>query len=329
MALKIGVIGGGNITGAHLPTLQKYVAAGEVELIGLADLNPGAQATAQQFGIQRFVADWRELVPLADAFLICVPTYLHAEVAVALLEAGKAVFCEKPLARTLEQADAIARAAQGSGAPLQIGFVRRFDDEWAAWRAAILAHKIGRPVVWRDLMAIAAPSAWYVQEELGGGPFLDGCIHNFDFALHTFGRAEWAFCHGRTLGEAATAIDTGSATVRFESGDELLLAWSWGLPAGCSGARVFEFLGPRGTIQRPTPDESAAHFVVNRGAGDSETVPFPASALGAAFARQMDEFVRVARRETLPQAGLAAGRAALSLALAVLESARTSQVVRL
>jgi predicted dehydrogenase len=194
-------------------------------------------------------------------------------------------------------------------------------------------------------MAGAGPyfAPWFTQDEKGGGPFLDGCIHNYDFALFTFGPVEWVFAHGRTLRESNSAIDTGSATIRFQSGDELLLAWSWGLPKGCSGTRVFEFLGPEGTLGFPggAPDESGnRHFVVTHGepvlpdgtTGEeipSEKVAFPANALTQGFARQMDEFIAVARGEKAPSADGCAGREALRVALAVLESSRTGEKVRL
>lgn len=329
--LRIGVIGAGGITSAHLPYLRG--CADTVELVGIADVRAEAAATlAEKYGIPRHGTDYRELWPQTDAVLICVPTFLHAAVAVEALHAGKHVFCEKPMARTLEQADAMLAAAKTSGAALQIGFVRRFDDEWLAWREAILAAKIGRPVVWRDIMAGAGPTApWFTTDELGGGPFLDGCIHNIDFSLHTFGPVEWVFTHGRTLRDSNTAIDTGTATVRFQSGDEMLLAWSWGLPENCSGGRIFEFLGPRGTLRWPQDEPAGAgerRFVVNHGTGIEE-IPFPANALTQGFERQMDEFIAVAQGQGKPRAGGAEGRAALQVALAILQSGRSQEVVRL
>ncbi|MBW3636774.1 MAG: Gfo/Idh/MocA family oxidoreductase [Armatimonadetes bacterium] len=326
--LKIGIIGAGGIVGAHLPHLA---ARKDIELTAISDVNPAGKATAEKFGIPNFFADYRELLPLVDAVLICVPTFLHASIAAESLRLGKAVFCEKPLARTLEEADRMAQASCESGAPLQVGFVRRFDAEWLAWRDAIQGDKIGRPVVWNDVSAISGPEApWYFRDDQGGGPFLDGCIHNYDFALHTFGPAQSVFCQGHTWRENATAIDTGTATIRFHAGDDLMLKWSWALPKGCSGTRVFELLGPRGTLSWPggVASDGRGRFVVNNG-NQREEIPFPAKALDEAFKAQMDEFIAVARRENAPRAGVQEGRAALQLALAVLASARSGEVVHL
>jgi myo-inositol 2-dehydrogenase/D-chiro-inositol 1-dehydrogenase len=324
--LRIGSIGGGGIASAHWPHLQ---AREDVELVALADVNPAAQETAQKQGIPQFFTDYREMLPQVDAVLICVPTHLHAEIAIDALNAKKAVFCEKPLARTLQQADTMAQAAAENDMPLQVGFVRRFDDAWLSWHDALQKDKIGRPVVWRDVAAGPGPTpAWFFRDEQGGGPFLDGCIHNFDFALHTFGPAQWVFCNAHTLNSEHTAIDTGTATVRFQSGDEMMLAWSWGLPSDVYGARVFEMLGPKGTFTWPESKQGEQRFVISNGVTNEESVLADAeTTLTQGFKRQMDEFIAVARREEAPRAGVQEGRAALQLALAVLESGRSGKVV--
>lgn len=328
--LRIGVVGAGGITGAHLPHLQQRSDA--VELVGVADVNAeAAAALAQKYSIPFQTTDHRELLPRIDAILVCIPTSLHHDVVLAALEAKVAVFCEKPFTRTLADAEALIQAEAAAGVPLQVGFVRRFDDEWLAWGKAVRNESIGRPVVWRDTMGGPGPGGWFCQDEIGGGPFLDGCIHNLDFGLMTFGPADWIFCHGRTLGAGNTAIDTGTATVRFKSGDELMLAWSWGLPRGCTAGRLFEFLGPRGTISWPRdvdPEAATRHFVINNGDTQRE-VPFPSSALGEGFKLQMDEFIEVARGQIKPRAGSREGIESLKLGLAIIESARTGQVVKL
>ena len=360
--LRIGVIGLGAIAASHLPQLLRRRQ--DVAVVAAADVSPAAQAVADKFDIPRLVSDYRQIIDDLDAILICAPTALHADMAVHALRHGQAVFCEKPLSRTLDQADAIKAAlspiagaapvstgfreiARGTRPPayaghstdsaaasstpvLQVGFVRRFDEEWLAWRDAVLAGKIGRPVVWRDIAASAGPAAaWFHDEANGGGPFLDGAIHSLDFALHTFGPARWVFCHGRTMKETATAIDTGTATVGFESGDELMLAWSWGLPAGCRGTRVFEMLGPGGLISWPNDDPGdspSRRFRIILGKETSHAVEFPRDSLTAAYDRQMDEFIDVALRRKPPRAGIVEGRAALRLALALLSSARSAKV---
>jgi myo-inositol 2-dehydrogenase/D-chiro-inositol 1-dehydrogenase len=328
--LRIGLIGAGAIAASHLPQLCRRTD--DVQIIGAADVS-AVPVCVEKFAIPRLVTDYRKMLDDVDAVLICTPTHLHASMAIDALRAGKAVFCEKPLARTMEQADAILAAQRTGGAPLQVGFVRRFDAEWLAWRQELLKESIGRPVVWRDIAASTGPSAaWFFDDAAGGGPFLDGCIHSLDFGLFTFGPVEWVFCHGRTMKPNATAIDTGTATVRFVSGDELLLAWSWGLPPGCRGSRVFEFLGPGGLMSWPgdEPKESAhRRFVITTGKESKREVRVPFDALTPAYDRQMDEFIDVALKRKPPSASGVEGRAALHVALAILESARSGEVIRM
>ncbi|HVK05363.1 MAG TPA: Gfo/Idh/MocA family oxidoreductase [Armatimonadaceae bacterium] len=329
--LRIGVVGCGGIANdAHLPQLAERKEAAEV--VGVADINPeAARKTAERWGIARTHADHHALLPDVDAVLVCTPTYTHAPIAIDALNAGKHVFCEKPMARTLDQAEAMRAASQKSGARLQVGFVRRFDDEWLAFGEALRAGAIGRPVVWRDVMSGPGPhwSPWFFQDEQGGGPFLDGAIHTIDFALHLFGPLAWVFTHGRTMGAGHTAVDAGSASLRFESGDELLLAWSWGLPVGCYGGRLFEILGPGGRIGWPGGEPQGSEtrrFVVDRGEpGGREEVSFVSKSLTKGFGLQLDEFFAVARGEREPRSGAREGIEALRVVDALLRSARSGQ----
>ncbi len=329
--LKVGIIGGGGIVRAHLPQLQKRSDA--VELVALTDVNPeAAKKTAEDFGIPRHTTDYKEWLDDVDAVVIGIPTHLHAKIGVDCANAGKHIFMEKPFTRTREQADELLAAAEKNGIQLQVGFVRRFDDEWLGWRELIQQEKIGRPVSWRNVSGGFGPAnLWFNIDEQGGGPFLDGCIHNIDFALYTFGPAEWAFANLRSMRDVNTAFDTGTATVRFQSGDEMMLAWSWGLPEGSSSSHVFDFLGPKGTLLYSNAkggDFEPNNFVLDYGQ-EKEAVPYPSGALHDGFNKQMDEFIEVASGRATPRAGGREGSESLDLALAILESARTGQVVKL
>ena len=330
--LKVGIIGGGGIVRAHLPRLKERSEL--VDVVAVSDVNAqAAQGTAEEFLIPRFSTDYKEWLQDVDAVVVGVPTHLHAQIGIDCANAGKHIFMEKPMTRTLEQTEELLAAVEKNGVRMQVGFVRRFDTEWMKWRELILENKIGRPVSWRHVMGgYGAPSPWFNQEEQGGGPFIDGCIHNIDFALYTFGPAQWAYLNARTMREGNTALDTGTATVRFESGDEMMLAWTWGLPAGCSAGGTFDFLGPKGTLmhgQYKGPQWKESHFALDYGdAHEREEVPY-VSDLGAAFGDQMDEFIAVAKGAKTPRAGGKEGLESMKLALAILQSGRTGEVVHL
>lgn len=328
--VKIGVIGTGGIATVHLPPLKER--SEEVELVAAADVNPAAKALADKYEIPHFVSDYRQILPMVDAVLINVPTHLHAQMTIDALLAGKHVFLEKPMTRTMAEANAVAETAAKSRGQLQIGFVRRFDDEWEGFRQAILAGELGRPITWRHVVTSSGPEIrWFNQDEQGGGPFLDGAIHNYDFGMYTFGPVEWVFAHLRTINAGHSAFDTGTATVHFASGDELMVAWTWGVPAGSIGGGLFDFLGPRGTLlpRADLPaDAPKAQFTIHQGK-ESRIVESPRRALDIGYKRQMNEFVDVALGRCKPRAGVREGLESLRVALAILQSGRTGQKVYL
>jgi predicted dehydrogenase len=328
--VKIGIIGAGGICTVHLPPLKER--SEEVELVAAADVNPAAKALVDKYEIPQFFSDYRQLLPLVDAVLINVPTHLHASMTIEALKADKHVFLEKPMTRTLDEAKEVAAAAAQSKGRLQIGFVRRFDDEWEGFRQAILAGELGRPVTWRHVATSCGPQIrWFTEDLQGGGPFLDGAIHNYDFGMYTFGPVQWVFAHLRTNNPQYTAFDTGTATVHFESGDELMVAWTWGLPPGCVGGGCFDFLGPRGTLL-PRADLPAdaikAQFTIHHGK-ESRTVESPRRALEIGYKRQMNEFVDVALGKCQPRAGVREGMESMRVALAILQSGKTGNKVHL
>jgi len=130
--LRAALIGCGNIgAGGHLPA---YAHIPEAELVAVCDaVEELAHAAAERSGATVYT-DYRRLLEQEDIEMvdICLPTYLHAQAVIAAMEAGKHVLCEKPMAHTLEAADAMIEAAQTNGVKLMIGQVRRFDHRYTS-----------------------------------------------------------------------------------------------------------------------------------------------------------------------------------------------------
>ena len=143
----VGEVREGDVTARQVEYLLNRAMMPDGTLSPTLDVVSTAQARASQFGIPNVLTDYRELLARddVDAVVIGIPTRFHAEAAVQALQAGKHVLCEKPLARTLEECDAIAAAARESGRVFQIAFVRRFDREWGTIRELIQNGAIGRP----------------------------------------------------------------------------------------------------------------------------------------------------------------------------------------
>ena len=129
--LKIGVIGNGNISGVHL---RAYSLNPNVEIYALCDINEKAmQRRAKEYGVTRLFTDVNEMVklPELDAVSVCTWNAAHAECAIAALNAGKHVLCEKPMAMNADEARRMQEAAEKNGKLLMIGFVRRFGNDCA------------------------------------------------------------------------------------------------------------------------------------------------------------------------------------------------------
>ncbi len=323
--VKVGVIGAGGMGNLHMGILSKMR---DVEITVICDEEKEKAIEAKlKFGAQRIETNFRKLLETdeIEAILCCVPTFMHTQIVIESARAGKHIFCEKPLCMTIDEASKIKRALDKSKVKFQIGFVRRFDDEWLKFKELIIDGKIGRPVIWRSINAGSAPSAkWYVDKKKGGGPFIDGAIHNYDFANYIFGKAKEVTAFLTKFREDSTAFDTGTVIVKFESEDELMMCWSWGLPAGASGSNLHDAIGPKGAIIFQKEE-----FVINQGANNVELVKIEPESLTKGYVKQLQHFISCIIEDKTPEVGILEGIESLKIASAVFESSRFSKKVHI
>jgi len=334
----IGVIGCGRLArNTHLPRLTRM---DQVTVVGVMDiLEQPAREAAQKYNLGFWTTDLDELLAREDidAVLVASWTHAHAEPTIKAAQAGKHVFCEKPIAPTVEEAEAMLSACARAGVKLMVGFVRRFDNEWLKLRELIQQGVIGRPVVWRSVMAAGGGdgSSWFMQRGKGGGVFVDLAVHHFDFARFTFGEPVSLFASTRTWQPKATAPDTGTAAIRFAEDDELVLSWSWGIAPGCQGAHLHDVIGPGpgsgGAIVFSEPafyrvSMEAPHVLtVNKPGGERETYPYERNDI---YMDELQHFVQCILEDTQPQVGGNDGRKALEISLAVLGAGQKQEVIQ-
>lgn len=221
--LNIGIIGAGRIGKVHAETLAFRVP--EAQTLAITDLNShAAEQVASRCGIPAVAGSADQI--LADhkikAVLICSSTDTHTDLIIRAAEAGKHIFCEKPIAHGLAKIDTALAAVQQAGVKLQIGFNRRFDPNFARVRAAVANGEIGSPrllhIISRDP---SPPPISYVK--VSGGIFLDMTIHDFDMARFLVGDdVEEVYTVAgvmvdRAIGEAGD-LDTALVMLRFRSG---------------------------------------------------------------------------------------------------------------
>ena len=221
--LRVGILGAGRIGRVHAETLAFRLPEGET--VAITDVNiEAAQSLAERCGIPKVTASAEEILDdrTIDAVLICTPTPTHADLIVKAAEAGKHIFCEKPIALELDKIDTALAAARAAGVKLQVGYNRRFDSNFMRVRQAVASGEIGKPnlmhIISRDP---APPPMAFVRTS--GGIFRDMMIHDFDMARYLMGEeVEEIYAAGGVLVEPEFAaegdLDTALAVLHFASG---------------------------------------------------------------------------------------------------------------
>lgn len=188
---------------------------------------------------------------------VCTPTFLHEKYAVAALQAGKHVLCEKPVALTLGAAERMRAAAQHSGLQLRIGLMRRFDPAQAQ---LILQHgQLGTPTLAQASMTAGIrPKRLMHDADGNGGPVIDMACHLFDLWSTLFGGQPLSVtAHGGTFARGSQeleaierlALDSAAVTLTYPNGHVGQLLISWGLPSGVPHREQHCYVGPRGLLE--------------------------------------------------------------------------------
>src|SRR4051812_10955489 len=219
----VALIGSGRMGAFHAETVALRLPA--ARLAAVADPAPGAaERLAGALGADRAYSDLAQLWedPAVEAVVIAAPARSHADLVVAAAGAGKHVFCEKPMAVTLPDADRAIDAARAAGVVLQVGFNRRFAADWRAARALLDAGTLGTPPPLRPLPP--HPGGFDASRVLPDTIFLETLIHDFDTLRHLNpgGEAVEVSAVGDALVEPGWRdrglLDTAVVTVRFDNG---------------------------------------------------------------------------------------------------------------
>ncbi len=221
--LHVGIIGAGRIGRVHAETIAFRLL--QAVPVAIADVRrQAAEEVAAHCGIRKVAACADEILadPDIQAVLICSSTDTHADLVMQAAQAGKHIFCEKPIDHSLAKIDRALDAVEKAGVKLQIGFNRRFDSNFARVRESIVRGEIGKPhmmhIVSRDP---APPPVAYIK--VSGGMFLDMTIHDFDMARFLIGdEVEEIYTSAGVMVDPeigkAGDLDTALVVLRFRNG---------------------------------------------------------------------------------------------------------------
>ena len=330
--VNIGIIGVGRIGRLHARNLKYQIPGSKV--LAVADIfEKSARETASQLEIPIAEKDYRVLLDNKDinAVVICSSTDTHAQIISEAAQAGKHIFCEKPIALDIDKIDQVITAVKNAGIKLQVGFNRRFDPSFKKAKDLVVNGTIGTP----HLVRITSrdpepPPISYVK--VSGGIFLDMMIHDFDMARYLLDQevvelmAVGSCLVDPAIGEAGD-IDTAIVTLKYENG-------AWGTIDNSRKAvygydQRIEIFGSEGCVMvgNPTPTE-----VMVNSAEDTKTdkpLYFFTERYQEAYLAEMKEFIKCIQEDTKPPVGGFDGKISVQMGYAAKESLTKGSFVKI
>ena len=330
--LRVGLIGLGRLGRLYGQYLAQRVPG--AVLAAVADHKAAnVEAFARDFSVPKYYVDHQELLsnPDIEAVAVVSSTHTHKQVVIDAANAGKAIFCEKPISLTLAGAGEMMRAVEKKGVFFQMAFQRRFDRGYqAAWRK-MKEGEIGEPMMFTSISRDPyAPPIEFCDPKVSGGMIADMGAHDFDVARLFMGDVQRVHAIGATLAyekmQAVGDIDNAVIDLVFKNG-------SLGV-VQLSRKSVFgydirgEIWGTKGSIQigyyRQTPI-----LILSASGVSHDAVPYFMERFEDAYLAQINDFVDHVSKGLPPSVTAADAEAALRISLAANLSRQQNRTVEL
>ncbi|WP_386686939.1 inositol 2-dehydrogenase [Lonepinella sp. MS14437] len=262
--IKVGIIGAGRIGRVHSESITKYVKGAEIKAISDVRVTEELEIWAKAMGILNVYQDYQQILqdPEIDAVLVCSSTNTHAQISIEAAQAGKHVFCEKPVDANPEKIRQVLTAVEKAKVKFQVGFNRRFDHNFKAIRDRVVAGDIGEPHIIRVTSRDPeAPPVEYVK--VSGGLFFDMTIHDFDMIRYLSGsEVDEVYAIGAVLVDPeigkAGDIDTAVITLKLKNGAIGIIENSRRAVYGYD--QRAEAFGSKGAVKTANDTESTAVY---------------------------------------------------------------------
>ncbi len=331
--LNIGIIGAGRIGKVHLESISYRVPNAVVKAVADPFMNDETKAFIEGFGVKEIYTDYKKILadPDIGAVLICSSTDTHAAISIEAIEAGKHVFCEKPVDQTIEKILDVKKALEGKDLKFQVGFNRRFDHNFAAVRAAVENGTIGEThIVKITSRDPAPPNPAYIK--VSGGIFLDMTIHDFDMVRFLSGsEVEEIYVNSAVLVDPAIGeqgdVDTAIITMKLANGALAVIDNSRKAAYGYD--QRAEVFGSKGMVATANDTLSTAVVSDENGVTGEKPLYFFLERYMESFATEMRDFVDSVVNDKPVKVGIEAGLQSVLIGLAARKSVEEHRPVKL
>ncbi|MCE5265845.1 MAG: Gfo/Idh/MocA family oxidoreductase [Deltaproteobacteria bacterium] len=342
--MKLGIIGAGVIGKTHIKTALDST---DFELVGVADPDPAAWVLPRQFGI-RCYENHQELLAAdkPDAVIVATPNKLHVPIGIECARAGIQVFVEKPIAESVEAANELNAEAKKAGVVVQVGHHRRHYTRMKEARHLVRSGAIGELVGVAGMWASLKPDsyyqvAWRIQP--GGGPVMINLIHEIDSLRFICGEITEVRAQKSNRMRGYAVEDTAAVILTLANGalgtvfasDAAATPWNLEMGIGenpnmpMTGQNAWYFMGSQGSLSFPNLTLWTYRDPARRG-WDSPLAPQPVPHFEHnAYPEQLRHFHDVIRGKAEPLISGEDGTRTLAVILAILESAKTGEAVRI
>ncbi len=331
--LNLGIIGAGRIGKVHAQSITYHVKGAKVVAIADPFIDFSKEEFVTELGIEKCYNDYHEILndPTIDAVLICSSTDTHADISIEAINAGKHVFCEKPVSQDLDKIYEVKKALEGKALKYQVGFNRRFDHNFASVRKAVTDGKIGDvhivKITSRDP---DAPPVSYVK--VSGGMFLDMTIHDFDMVRFLTGKevteifVNAGVMVDKAIGEAGD-VDTAIITMKLEDGSLAVIDNSRKAAYGYD--QRAEVFGSKGQVAIANDTGSTAVISGECGVVAEKPLYFFLERYMNSFTSEVTDFVNAIINDTEVPVDIEDGLQAVVIALAAGKSVKENRPVKL
>jgi len=338
--IRVGLIGAGFMGRNHFNQYEKL--ADRSTIVALCDKEPNrlagdwsdvggnvgdTQGNKKELGDIKQYADWHDLIADPDIEMvdICAPTYLHAEMSIAALKAGKHVLCEKPMALNVRQCDEMLAAATDSGRKFMIAQCIRFWPMCVWFKQVLDDRRFGSLKALQLRRQASTPdyslNNWIIDPELSGGAILDLHVHDVDWAIHLLGKPKSISAQAYQLPNGA--FDRIHALWHYRNNLVVQIEGFWDMPPGFGFNMGFTARFENAAVNFDL--NSGKPLTVLKPDGNDETPEMPEN---DGYYNEIDYFLTCIEKDQTPEISTPAqSREAVAIALAEKEAAKTGQPI--